>query len=123
LSSSAKHHFAVPVPPLDLTADARHRQGWVKAGGAARRGSLDAAAARGRMLAGIERGRGSVDGHFLELDRWDTRFRLQIRSVLRGAKARTRLPVIPAPLSAWSVAATNQAGFNQRRGHADERGP
>ena len=41
---------------LDLTADACRRQGWVKAGGAARRGSLDAVAARGRMLTEVEVG-------------------------------------------------------------------
>ena len=107
---------------LDLTADARRCQGWVKAGGAARRGSLDPAAAQGRMLAEVEWGC-SVDGHCLVFDRWDTRFRLQIRSVLRGAKARTRLPVIPAPYVGMECCGNQPDGVNQFRGHAGKRGP
>jgi hypothetical protein len=75
-------------------------------------------------MAEVERVGCSDDRHFLVLDRWDTRFRLQVRSVLRGAKARTRLPVIPAPPFVGMECCGNQpGGVNQTLGRAGKRGP
>jgi hypothetical protein len=93
----------------DLTADARRRQGWVKAGGAARRGSLDAVAARGRMLTEVESGvvQSMVTALF---DRWGHQVPSPGPKHASGQRRGRACLSFLRRMSAWSVAATNQAG-------------
>jgi hypothetical protein len=85
-------------------------------------GSLDAADARGRMLALVEEG-DSGDRHYLLVGGRDTGGRLQVRSVLREGKALTRLPVIPAPFDGMECCGTTKTGSITHAATPENREP
>jgi len=67
--------------------------------------------------------RGSGDSHYLLFGGRDTRCRLQVRSMLREAKALTRLPVIPAPLIGMECCGTTKTESIRSAATPVDRGP
>jgi hypothetical protein len=73
------------------------------------------------MLALVEEGSGGC--RYLLLGEGDTRCHLQVRSVLREGKARTRLPVIPAPCNGMECCGTTKTGSISDAATPVDRGP
>jgi hypothetical protein len=69
----------------------------------------------------VEEGLG--DCRYLLLGGRDTRYRLQVRSVLREGKALTRLPVIPAPLVGMECCGTTKTESISYAATPVNRGP
>ena len=61
--------------------------------------------------------------YYLLFGEVDTRCRLQVRSVLREGKARTRLPVIPAPFVGMECCGTTKTGSISYAATPANRGP